>query len=41
VQIPIGLEDKLEGLVDLVEIKAYTFSGDAGKIITEVPIPAD
>jgi elongation factor G len=41
VQLPIGLEDKLEGLVDLVELKAYTFSGDAGKIITEVPIPDD
>jgi elongation factor G len=41
VQLPIGLEDKLEGLVDLVELKAYVFSGDAGKIITEVPIPDD
>ena len=41
VQIPIGLEDKLEGIVDLVEMKAYTFSGDDGEIITEIPIPAD
>jgi len=41
VQIPIGLEDKLEGVVDLVNMKAYYFSGDDGEIITEKEIPAD
>jgi len=41
VQMPIGIEDKLKGLVDLVEMKAYVFSGDNGEIITEVPIPDD
>jgi elongation factor G len=40
-QIPIGLEDKLEGVVDLVKMKAYYFSGDNGEIITEKDIPAD
>lgn len=40
-QIPIGLEDKLEGVVDLVKMKAYTFSGANGETITEGPIPAD
>ena len=41
VQIPIGLEDKLEGVVDLVKMKAYYFTGDDGEIITEKDIPAD
>jgi elongation factor G len=40
-QIPIGLEDKLEGVVDLVKMKAYYFSGANGEIITEKDIPAD
>src|SRR5690349_17508228 len=41
VQLPIGLEDKLKGLVDLVEMRAFVFSGDNGEVITEVPIPDD
>jgi len=41
VQIPIGLEDKLEGVVDLVKMKAYYFSGDDGEVITEKDVPAD
>jgi elongation factor G len=40
-QIPIGLEDKLEGVVDLVKMKAYYFSGDNGEVITEKEIPAE
>ncbi len=40
-QLPIGLEDKLEGVVDLVTMKAYYFSGDNGETITEKEIPAD
>ncbi len=40
-QIPIGLEDKHEGVVDLVKMKAYTFSGENGEIVTEKEIPAD
>ncbi len=40
-QLPIGLEDKLEGVVDLVKMKAYYFSGDNGETITEKEIPAD
>ena len=31
IQLPIGLEDKLEGVVDLVEMKALTFDGDNGE----------
>ena len=40
-QLPIGLEDKLEGVVDLVTMKAYYFSGDNGETITEKEIPAE
>jgi len=41
VQIPIGLEDKHDGLVDLLTMKAYRFSGANGETKTEVEIPAD
>jgi elongation factor G len=40
-QIPIGLEDKHVGAVDLVEMKAYIFEGDAGEEVNEKPIPED
>ena len=30
VQVPIGLEEEFEGLVDLVEMKAYKFEGSSG-----------
>jgi elongation factor G len=39
-QIPIGLEDKHEGVVDLVTMKAYTFGGENGEKIIEAEIPA-
>ncbi len=39
-QIPIGLEDKLEGLVDLVTMKAFYFEGDNGEKVVEGEIPA-
>jgi elongation factor G len=34
IQYPIGLEDKLEGVVDLIEMKAWRFSGDNGDEIS-------
>ncbi len=40
-QLPIGLEDQHEGHIDLVKMKARTFSGDNGETITETDIPAD
>ncbi|NLL14502.1 MAG: elongation factor G [Fibrobacter sp.] len=40
VQIPIGLEEKLEGVVDLVTMKANYFEGKDGNIIREDKIPA-
>ena len=39
VQIPIGLENDHEGVVDLIEEKAYLFEGERGEIVKEVPIP--
>ncbi|HMN66928.1 MAG TPA: elongation factor G [Bdellovibrionales bacterium] len=40
-EIPIGLEDKHDGVIDLVKMKAFTFSGPNGETITEGEIPAD
>ena len=38
-QIPIGEEEKHEGVIDLLAMKAYHFLGENGMEITEVPIP--
>ncbi|MGA2547957.1 MAG: elongation factor G [Rectinemataceae bacterium] len=38
--IPIGLEDKLEGIVDLIEMKAVYFDGDNGEDLRFAEIPA-
>ena len=40
-QIPIGLEADLKGVVDLVKMKAIYFEGDNGEIMREDEIPAD
>jgi elongation factor G len=40
-QIPIGKEDKLQGVVDLVRMKAIYFDGDNGETVREEEIPAD
>ena len=39
-QIPIGLEGDLEGVVDLVKMKAIYFDGENGEKIREEEIPA-
>ncbi|MCB1190281.1 MAG: elongation factor G [Leptospiraceae bacterium] len=41
VQLPIGLESDLEGLIDLVTMKAYTFGGKNGMEVIEGEIPAE
>jgi elongation factor G len=41
VQIPIGAEGTFAGLVDLLTMKAYRFSGDRGATVTEEDIPAE
>ena len=40
VQLPLGLEDKLRGLIDVLEERAYSFGGPFGNEITEVSHPA-
>ncbi len=41
-QIPIGAGNELEGLVDLLEMRAYYFdSGELGAVVTEKDIPDD
>jgi translation elongation factor EF-G len=32
IQVPIGLEDDFKGLVDLVQLKAYSFHGSNGYV---------
>ena len=41
IQLPIGQEAQFEGVIDLVERKAYRFEGAMGEIIIERDIPAD
>jgi elongation factor G len=38
-QLPIGLEDEFEGIVDLVEMRALRFEGKNGEKVVEGPIP--
>ena len=39
IQLPIGAEAFFEGLIDLVEMKAYIYNDDMGKDISVVDIP--
>jgi elongation factor G len=39
-QIPMGSEGDFEGVIDLLAMKAYTFTGNMGEIVTEGEIPA-
>ena len=41
IQLPIGVEGQHRGIVDLIEQKGFTFEGDKGKDIKEIPIPED
>lgn len=38
-QIPIGLESKCSGLVDVISHKAIFFEGEYGEEIVEKPVP--
>ena len=40
-QLPIGLEDKFEGVVDLIKMKSFRFEGPNGEKIIQGDIPAD
>jgi elongation factor G len=41
VTYPIGLEDKLEGVIDLVNMEAQYFDGEGGSDVRKAAIPAD
>ncbi|MEK9151053.1 MAG: elongation factor G [Patescibacteria group bacterium] len=41
VQIPMGERGDFSGVIDLMKMKSYTFSGDMGEIVNEGEIPAD
>ncbi|WP_375760720.1 elongation factor G [Corallococcus exercitus] len=40
-QYPIGAEDRFQGLIDLLSMKAFYFDGENGEHIREEAIPAD
>jgi elongation factor G len=40
-QLPIGLEDQHQGVVDLLKMKAYYFEGEMGIQVVEKEIPED
>ncbi|OGY63966.1 MAG: translation elongation factor G [Candidatus Harrisonbacteria bacterium RIFCSPHIGHO2_02_FULL_40_20] len=39
IQLPIGIENTFEGVVDLLKMKSYRFEGDKGERIVEGEIP--
>jgi elongation factor G len=41
IQIPLGLEDKLQGVIDLITMKAYYNEGESGETVVERDIPTD
>ncbi|MGB4703773.1 MAG: elongation factor G [Candidatus Saccharicenans sp.] len=40
-QIPVGLEDRFQGIIDLIKMKAYYFDGPNGEIVREEEIPPE
>ncbi len=41
IQLPIGAESDLKGVVDVLTKKAYIFSGSFGVNVEEIPVPED
>ncbi len=41
VQLPIGERNDFRGVIDLIKMKAYSFSGEMGEIVNEEEIPAE
>ena len=41
IQLPIGAEDQLKGIVDLVRMRAYVYANDLGTDIQETDIPEE
>ncbi len=40
VQLPMGLEGDMEGVIDLIKMKALFFDGENGEVVREAEIPA-
>jgi elongation factor G len=40
-EIPIGAEHELEGVIDLIDMKAYRYDGEGRENCSEIPIPDD
>jgi len=41
IQLPIGFEQSINGIIDLIEMKAYFYKDYTDKVLTEGEIPAD
>src|SRR5207248_7878284 len=41
IQLPLGAEEKFEGVIDLVEMQALRFEGEKGERVVAGPIPAE
>jgi len=41
IQWPIGAEDQFDGIIDLIEMKAFHFNGEADETAVEIEIPAN
>jgi elongation factor G len=41
IQVPIGAEDRFEGIIDAISKRAYYFDGDDGDTIREEDVPAE
>ena len=41
IQLPIGVEDNFQGVIDLVKMEAIVYEDDLGKVSKEVEIPED
>ncbi len=41
IQLPIGAEDRFEGVIDLLKMKAYHFEGEMGMNVVESEIPTE
>ena len=40
-QLPIGLEERFSGVIDLVEMRSLRFEGESGEEVRAGPIPGD
>lgn len=41
IQLPIGAEADFEGIIDIIERKAYDFEGEMGINVVEIPVPEE